>query len=175
MPPFFFRLHKAVNVIIQLPDRSVQFIKVLQEDTHHFTLEVRHDTIQVIYDLYFCRFQVMGNHFFLIKEVIFSRINFFAQQDIPGAHAINIPECAGKLNVGAFQHLLETAGLTVSLTGQALTLADKLPELALVPARDIALLEQPMLEETRNPFRIFYICLVPRGRLHMVCIHHNGF
>ena len=57
----FFRFHKVVDFIVQLFDMGIEFIKMVEQDPHHLALEKRHNTIQVVNDLVFRGFQVMGN------------------------------------------------------------------------------------------------------------------
>ena len=57
---------------------GVQFIQMVQEDTHHLLLKVRHYPIKIIYDLFLCGLQIVCDDFLLIKNVILSRIHLFA-------------------------------------------------------------------------------------------------
>ena len=57
---FFLRLHEVVDLIIQIFNVDVQFVQMCQKLFHHPALQRTHDTIEVVYDLFFGGFEIMG-------------------------------------------------------------------------------------------------------------------
>ena len=79
---FFMRIHEVVNILIKLFDDGIEFIQVFKKKPQHFSLDVGHDSVQVVNDLFLRRLQIMCDDFLFIEDVIFSRINLFAGKDV---------------------------------------------------------------------------------------------
>ena len=79
---------------------------MLEECFHHFLLDIGHDSVQIIYDLFFCGLQIVCNDLFFIKDVIFFRIDLFAGQqmfkDVPCTFSIDVFDRSGYFYVGSF-------------------------------------------------------------------------
>ncbi len=73
--------------------------------------------------------------------------------------------CVRQLDVGTFQHFLQTVHLPGTFIYKTFSVTNQFPQLILPPIRDIAWLEQSMLENANNSFRIFHICFPTQNRL----------
>ena len=128
---------------------GIQFIQMVQKDSHHLLLKGRHHPVEVIDDLFLCGFQIVRNDLLLIKNIIFGGINLFAGQqmfqDVPRALAIDIPDGPGYLDIGSFQHLLEPVEFPGPLSNQTFAVTYKFPQFPLVFVRNVACSQQAML------------------------------
>ena len=93
----------------------------------------------------------MGDDLLFIHLIIFRSIHGRPGekilQDVARALAVDIRHCAGQLDVGALQHLLEAVELPGAFTDKALAVTDQLTQFPLLFIRDVTGLEQPMLEK----------------------------
>ena len=84
----------------------------------------------------------MCNDFLFVHFIIFGTVDGGSRKDgVQNAArtlSIDVRNRAGKLNVGSFQHLLQTVKLPGSVMYQALAVADQFAQLPLVPVRNIA-------------------------------------
>ena len=158
---------------------NIELIQMGKKLLHHLALERGHDTIQVIYDLLLCCFEIMGDHFLLIHLIVGFTIDGFSGnqvfQNVARTFPIDILDCAGQLDIRSLQHFLETVQFPGAFADKALAIPYQFPQLTLVFVRDKTGLEKSMLEKIGNPFRIFYICLPSWDSLHVVCIYHHSF
>ena len=69
-----------------------------------------------------------------------------------------------------FQHLLQTVKFTRALSNQAFPVPGQFPQLTLFPLRNIAHVQQPMLQQVCNPLGILHIRLSVRNILHVSSI-----
>ena len=61
----FFRLHEMVNLIVQIPeipDVFVEFVQMGEQFLHDPALERRENAVEVVQNLSFRHFEMIGNH-----------------------------------------------------------------------------------------------------------------
>ena len=81
----------------------------------------------------------------------------------------------GQLDVGPFQHFLNSVGLPAALLHQAPPVAGQFPQLPLGPVRDETGLQKAVAQQVGNPFGILHVGLAPRHGLHVAGVdHHHG-
>lgn len=66
----FFRLHEVVDIVVKLTDVGSEFIDMPEQNTHYLALKVRHDSVEVIYDLLLAGLQIVRNSLLLIEQVV---------------------------------------------------------------------------------------------------------
>ena len=88
---------------------------------------------------------------FFRERVIFFQHGF---QEIAGAAPVDIRDNARQLDVPAFQHLLEAVQFPAALPNEALAVPRHFPQLALLPAGDVACADEPVFQQVGNPFGI---------------------
>ena len=174
----FVGLHGAVDIVIKVPDVLVEFVQVRNQFLQHPALDGCQHAVEVVDDLLLGRFQhrrnLPGHEQFVVLLRCQRPTADDEVQKITRAHAVDVGDRAGQLDVRAFQHLLQAVQLAGSVLNQALAIPNQFPQLTLVLGRYVARLQQPVLEQVRNPLGIFDVCLSPRYRLHMMCIDHHG-
>ncbi len=83
----------------------------------------------------------MGNDFFVIHFIVFSTVNGFTRkqvfENIACAFPIDILDSSGKLDICAFQHLLEPVQFPGTFSDKAFAVADKFTQFTLVFIRNI--------------------------------------
>lgn len=108
----FFRLHEVVDLVIQIPDMDVELIQMAEQLFHHAVLEWGHDTIEVVNDLLFCRFEIMGDDVLRVHLIIPGAVKRLVGKDKPKniarILAVNVSNSTRQLDISAFQHLLDT-------------------------------------------------------------------
>ena len=145
---------------------------------HHTALQWRHNSIEIIDDLFLSRFEIMSNDFLLVHLIILCLIDTIAGdqvfEDTAGTFSIDIGNCSGQFDVCSFEHLLKSVKFPGSFTDKALAVTYQFAELPLILIRDIAWLKKTVLKKIRNPFCILNIRLPSRHCLHMAGIDHHG-
>ena len=66
----FLRLHEVVDIVVKLLDVSSEFVDMPEQNAYHLALKVRHDSVEVIYDLLLAGLQIVRNGFLLIEQVV---------------------------------------------------------------------------------------------------------
>lgn len=91
-------------------------------------------------------------------------------QEVARTFAVDGGNHVGKFDVAPFQHLLQTVKFTRALGNQAFPVPGRFPQLTLFPLRNIAHVQQPMLQQVCNPLGILHIRLSVRNILHVSSI-----